>query len=293
MKTTGPKIAKMAASLLAAVVLSSCAKDDSGQQVKPLQEEALEERAPGANSTNSPNALDKAPSHSNKPWPHDYKAEQYPGGAFAITDFGEPPSGDAVEVIKNLENLAKSGSSKASYGIYLKLNVCLDRLNEAAAGNGRKSDRQRLKECDGLTPDDYSRASEWLSLAAEQGSLPAQLVYASDGQAVLGTPADLIRNPDAVKEYKEKSYQYLRRAATHGSVDALVSIGNSYLDGIMLDADPVAGYAYFKVVSSIDPSLVSRRKLEHLESSLSSNQLMEARRMQLEIRNECCNGSAK
>ncbi|WP_155760632.1 tetratricopeptide repeat protein [Stenotrophomonas maltophilia] len=223
----------------------------------------------------------------------DYVADEYPGGAFIVSDFGSPPAGDAIDAIRKLEAAAKAGNSKASYEIYLKLNQCLNVLKDSRAQQTLPSDADTVKNCESLGPDDYAKASEWLSLAAEQGSLGAQLLYASDPEAIVGDASEMLRNPGAVDEYKERSNSYLRKAASQGSVDALSALGDTYMNGIMAPQDLPTSYAYFLTMKRIDPQLLSRRKLEFFENTLTASQIAEANRKSMEIYNECCRKKAR
>jgi TPR repeat protein len=226
-------------------------------------------------------------------WPRDFKADEYPGGAFAITDFGSPPPGDAAEAIRTLEPLARNGSSKASYEIFLKLNECLD-IEKATEESQPQSDetiawrKESHDKCKNLNPDDYSKMQEWLLLAASQGSLPAQLSYATNVEAVLGGPTEYLSAPEAVIEYKERSFAFLRSAAQAGSIDAINALGDRYANGIMLQKDLSTSYAYFLVTSKVNKELVSQRKMDLIYQELTPAQRVEANHKGMEIYNECC-----
>ncbi|OBU49538.1 hypothetical protein A9K69_19580 [Stenotrophomonas maltophilia] len=152
--------------------------------------------------------------------------------------------------------------------------------------------KESATRCQGLTPDDYASASEWLSLAASQGSLSAQLTYAGNVEAVIGDASDLLRDPDAVKAYKERSHEYLKSAMRYGSIDALISLGNSYGYGIMMERDFSLSYAYFLAAAKADPKLNNSPEIRYLKEQLSSTQISEATRKGNAIYDECCNRPA-
>lgn len=216
------------------------------------------------------------------------EAQTYPGGAFVVTDFGSPPPGDAASVIRSLEPQARAGSATASYEIFLKINQCMNLLKESQ--RGEPAEAVTGKDCRSLGADDYAQAAEWLGLAAEQGSLGAQLLYASSPETIVGDASEMLRNPAAVAAYKESAASYLRTAAARGSIDALNTLGNAYMNGIMVDQDLTSAYAYFLTINRVDPEQISRRKIDAFENQLSPSQIAEATQKSEKIYNECCHG---
>ena len=277
--------------ILLAFLLSGCADDDK----------LTTQRVDASGAPRSQAAVSHVPFHESgreQTWPLDYQSKEYPGGAFAITDFGSPPPGDAAQVIRALEPLAKSGNSKASYEIFLKINECLDYLQSVQTSGSERPDlaatrKESATRCKNLSPDDYASASEWLSLSAEQGSLSAQLTYASLVEPVLGGASDYLRDPDAVKEYKERSHRYLSNAARKGSIDALMTLGDGYANGIMLERDFKTSYAYYLAVDKVAPNLVSKSSMAYLKSQLNTTQLHDAIQKGDQIYVECCKNSRK
>ncbi len=277
--------------ILLAIVLSGCSDNSATVASSVDDKSGLRQDSPIAPSRES-QAVEGAVSR-DQVWPRDYKANEYPGGAFTVTDYGSAPEGDAASVIKSLEPLAKSGSSKASFEIFLKTNECLgliksDTPKESKSAERLSWERTATERCKNLTPDDYAKASEWLELAAFQGSLPAQLTYASNVESIIGEASDYLRDPDAVKSYKERSHRYLTNAARRGSVDALLSLGNDYGYGIMAERSYTTSYAYFLATKKIDPNLVSEVKTSFLKSKLTPEQIRDATQMGESIYDECC-----
>lgn len=269
-------------------VLAGCTQHGEEQE-----QSTLTSQDPSQSSPTTQNVPHQGHDRRRQALARDLQINEYPGGAFIITDFGLPPPGDAATAIAGLKAIAKSGNARASYEIYLKINQCLNALNDYRAQQTRDSDAKTLRNCESLAPEDYSTASEWLLLAAEQGSLGAQLLYASDPEAAIGDASAMLSNPAAIEEYKERSNRYLVEAAAQGSVDALSALGDTYMNGIMAKQNLPLSYAYFLAMKRIDSQLVSGRKTEFFESELSPSQLTEANKKSMEIYDECCAGKAR
>ena len=220
--------------------------------------------------------------------------------AFLLTDPGAILSGDALEVIAQLEPRAMNGDAEAAYAIFLKLSDCKSKLSgehagalpqysNAGAAQGLLSELERAEqECGGLSDAAYHRSGDWLEKAAAGGSLAAQLYYAADPAQIVGSQADMLRQPDRVKDYKSKAMSYLSVASSNGSIDATLGLANAYWAGVLVDADPVRSYAYYYAVSSVDANLVPRRRMNDLAGGLSSQQLSDAISQGRKIYEQCC-----
>jgi len=210
------------------------------------------------------------------------------GRAFTVEDFGSNVSGSATDVIEQLKDQALAGDATASYAIFLKLNECV-RLNERRAkGQPVRADEALISSCNKLSAEDEVSSPKWLGLAAEQGNIGAQLLYSMDSASALGGPAALLRDPEAVIEYKARAKTYLESLASQGSIDALLQLGNAYQAGVLVPEDLVTSRAYFEAVRLADPSLVSKMQLKGLEGSMSPDQLSLALRKGEEIHGSCC-----
>lgn len=210
------------------------------------------------------------------------------GRAFAVRDFGTPPEGDAEQVVRNLEDSARGGSGQASYAIHLKLWHCHHVLKPTRLKT--PVDPGQWEECKGLSPERLEESIDWLGLAAEQGHLGAQIRFASDAEAVLGGMTGIFKDPDAAKEYKRKSMEYLHAAARRGSTDAMSRIGDDYLHGVRVERDPVLSYAYYLALQRAHSRSTSTLNMKYLEKELSVNQIEQAKRKSKEIYDECCSG---
>ena len=189
------------------------------------------------------------------------RVRQLSGRAYAVEDYGPIPPGTVHEVISRLSPLALAGDATASYGIFQKLNECKDINRRASRGVALHASENVATACIELSAEDELSSSRWLSLAAEQGNIGARLLYAADSQSALGGPAELLRNPDRTKEYKQTAVGYLQEMANQGSADALLQLGNAYHAGVLVDEDRVTSRAYFEAVRLADPSIVPARQV--------------------------------
>jgi len=279
--------------LLLTIVLSGCS--ENSQQAGQSADDTSRTRQSLTSTAPHAPQISANKSSRDQTWSQEYKLKEYPGGAFALADPGSPPTGDAAAVIKSLETIAKSGNSKASFEIYQKIQECLDIIQnqdgtEQISTGYEKHKKEASNRCKNLSTDDYARASEWLELAATQGSLPAQLIYSTNISASLGgDAADYIRDPDGVANYKERAITFLNNASKMGSIDALGILSDYYQNGVMVEQNSSISYAYLAAIAKAAPDLTPKRQMNILERSLSPSEITEARRKAEEIFNECCN----
>lgn len=210
------------------------------------------------------------------------------GRAYAVEDFGQVPSGTVDQVIAKLSPLALAGDAAASYGIYLKINECANISRRAARGSALGARPEVAAACADLSVENELSSSKWLSLAAEQGNIGAQLLYAADSESALGGPAEMLRDPDRVKDYKQRAVGYLENLVSQGSVDALLQLGNAYHAGVLIDGDPITSRAYFEAVRLADPTVVPVQQVSALDKKLSAQQLSQALRKGNQIHDSCC-----
>lgn len=230
----------------------------------------------------------RIPADSSAPANRGMVVRRLSGRAFVIDDFGAVPTGNPAEVVRQLEAQARGGDANASYGIFLKINECLAVSKRAAQGLQSRVNPDVVMACRQLAADDAAKSAEWLSLAAEQGNVSAQLLYASDPESVLGDSSEILRDPDRAKEYKAKAIDYLRSAANQGSVDALMRLANAYDVGVLASRDPVSSLAYFNAVGMVDPSLVPQKQVEMLRQSMDAGQLASSLKQGEGIYGSCC-----
>lgn len=210
------------------------------------------------------------------------------GSAYTFTDMGGVPEGDAESVVRNLSSAALAGEAKASYAIHLKLRECAGMMKRFANERASTIRESTYAHCMSLPAEHYESASRWLVLAAEQGHVGAQLLYAADPEAILGSPADMLRDPDAVKQYKAMAMKYLEAASADGSIDALIHLGDAYWTGVLADQDLVAAHAYYQVAARIEPPFVSPTRMEAIRKKLTPQEINYSYSKGMKIHDGCC-----
>jgi len=217
--------------------------------------------------------------------PRGVKVRNLAGRAYVIEEFGVAPPGDAAEVVERLKPLAKSGDAATTYALYLKIRQCVDQVSVRP---GAPRNPEVFEQCKRLAADDYVAAGDWLALAADQGSVPAQLLYATDAESVLGSEADMLRDPDRVKAYKVRAVAYLNHAAEGGSVDALLLLASAYRNGVLVDENPGTSYAYFDAARAVSPELIPVRDMEEVAGQLGPKELAASTQKGRGIYEQCC-----
>lgn len=258
-----------------------------------LNETAFSSEPPSSNeSFNSERTISTprtvAASAPSSPANRSVRIRHLSGRAYSVEDFGPIPAGTVDEVLEKLSAAALAGDATASYGIFLKLNECKDINRRASRGTSLQAPDNVAAACIDLSAENEVSSSRWLSLAAEQGNIGARLLYAADSDSALGGPAELLRNPDRAKEYKQTAVGYLKEMASQGSTDALLQLGNAYHAGVLIDGDLVTSRAYFEAVRLVDPSIVPARQVSTLDKSLSGEKLSLALRKGNQIYDSCC-----
>lgn len=222
--------------------------------------------------------------------------------AFAISRSGAfRPSGNARDFILSRIGASDAGDSTATFEIYLATLDCRnagspDEIQSAALllaksdqMSSLESSDQRLKECSSLLKDSALNVpGKWLLKAAQQGSVEAMLLYATDTQSAFGGSDAAIRNPEAVVEWKKDAASFLNTAASQGSVDALVALGRANTSGIIVEKNPTEAYAYYLAARKAMPSAFSEKLLDMYSEELSPAQQQAAIRRADEIYRNCC-----
>lgn len=222
--------------------------------------------------------------------------------AFAISRDGSfRPTGDARNFVLSRVDASNSGDSIATFEIYLAALDCRNagspsEIQSAAALTSRsdqqaalESSDQRLKECSSLLNDStLSPPGKWLLKAAQQGSLEAMLLYATDTESAFGGSRAAIQSPEAVMAWKRDSESFLNMAASQGSVDALVALGRANTNGIIVEKDPTEAYAYYLAARRAIPSAFSEKLLGRYKEDLTPAQQQAAIRRADTIYKNCC-----
>ncbi|MDV2453666.1 hypothetical protein [Xanthomonas hortorum] len=222
------------------------------------------------------------------------------GRAFSIVRNEQRPDGDALNYVRSLLEKSKAGDASATYEIYIAVSQCNATLQPPAQGvldayrevgaevNYLKSIDKRFQECKSLTEDFDLMRTPWLDLAAQQGSIEAMVMYASDPDSVIGSPSEYLSHADRLVDYRKKAVGYLQQAAGMGSVDALMALGRAYDSGIITEKSAIKSYAYYKALESVQPNTDLQAVLEVSRKSLNQAQVSQADRLAGEIVNSCC-----
>jgi hypothetical protein len=225
------------------------------------------------------------------------------GRSFSISRSGPMrPAGDALEYAERLLSLSDSGDASATYGIFLANLDCQNKMRFGGNAyrdvnpgkdpskpiNQADETARELQECEGLLTDKRFQYKNWLEAAAEQGSIEAMLMYPINPDHILGNPQEYALKPDLVQKWKDDSIQYLTKASSLGSVDALYGLSEAYDNGIIIDADPVEAYAYRLAVSKATGAAIDEEKHSDLVDSLTHKQIKAANDRSEEIINKCC-----
>lgn len=232
--------------------------------------------------------MDRATEARNRNLRNGITTRSLTGRAYTFIDMGGVPDGDAASVVRDLSSAALAGEAKASYAIHLKLRQCAGMMKRFDMEGASAVRQATYESCRSLSAEHYDSASEWLTLAAEQGHVGAQLLYVSDPEATLGSQADMLRDPDAVKQYKATAMKYLKAASADGSIDALIQLGDAYRIGVLADQDLVAAYAYYQVAARIEPRFVSSTRMEEIRKRLTPQELHHSHTKGMMIHDECC-----
>lgn len=213
------------------------------------------------------------------------------------------PEGPVGEVFDRLKARADQGDGVASFGIYQKLKQCAQLLSRGVneelvaayekAGHGdaylQGIERQAV-DCQGAAGLlKNERPGLWLERAADQGALIAQLVYAADQPTVLGTPQDMINNPEKLIQYKKKAMGFLHSAASSGSSEAMFDLANAYTQGFFTDRAPERAYAYAYAAALRSSSPAATQLRDRYAADLSTEQVQRGTIEGKRIFDQCCN----
>lgn len=269
--------------LIASLLLAGgCSRDGESTPARELQGSP---QPPSPTSAASPPPASSTPS---SPANREVKVRHLSGRAYLVEDFGAIPDGPINSVIAGLKARALAGDATASYAIFLKINECADINRRTSKGLDPRANPATAEDCLKLPAQDEVSSSEWLTLAAEQGNIGARLLYSMDSESALGGPAEMLRDPDRTKEYKQRAVGYLQEMASQGSTDALLQLGNAYHAGVLVNEDLVASRAYFEAARLTDQSVVPTQQLQNLDKSLSAEQLSTALIKGAQIHGSCC-----
>lgn len=222
------------------------------------------------------------------------------GRAYFIRSLPIDLEGDALEFVNQRLVAARGGNGLASYEIPLRIDACRRAtkpgdqgvyLAYAQRGLGQQymlGVAKELERCAPLLFRGDLLAENWLEQAAQQGEVEAQLLYAQDPAATLGTLSELLANPERAIEYRRVAVSQLQRALESGNLDALDALGDIYQRGILAPKDLSAAYAHKLALQQIDAMPSRNRELAALRNALSPAEVSAAEGAASEIRKMCC-----
>jgi hypothetical protein len=136
------------------------------------------------------------------------------------------------------------------------------------------------------------KARELIIQAARAGNLHAQLEFATYAapRPRPGEALDLamIRQSEAITEYKRESMQYLHQVANAGIPDALGRLGSAYWDGVLTAQDPVQAYAYLYAADLVNSNEKIPQVLNDIAATLDQQSLQRAIAQGERVANQCC-----
>jgi TPR repeat protein len=149
--------------------------------------------------------------------------------------------------------------------------------------------KRRLEKCNGVTQAELDDSVKWLQTAADAGSAEAMAAYPLYGNVDL-TAQEMLKDPQAVQEYKDRSKRYLDTLVAAGSSSAMYAVAMDYENGVMLPQNSQLAYAYM-----FASELTSKRNVDEtafpftkFSSSLTPEQVESAREMGRRIHAACC-----
>ncbi len=228
------------------------------------------------------------------------RRQQVSGRAYFIKAPPTETQGDALHFVSERLKLAEAGDGIASYEIHLRAESCRRATEPGDAGVYRgyakvglglqymQSIESELADCKSLMDDQQILSTNWLELAAAQGSVEAQLLYAQNPRAILGSYQDVLTDPDRLLDYRSTALSHLQSALSSGSLDALDALGDIYSRGILAPASPPDAYIHKLALQRLDPRPSREHELAELKAHLSPDQLVAAEPAATKIINACC-----
>ena len=200
------------------------------------------------------------------------------------------PEGDALAYVQSLLPASRSGNANATFNIFLAALDCrrayTGSLDGSEAGQMSLED---LKECETLLSDKELLDMDWLTEAAEQGSIEAMTMYSINPDYVLpGGPQSYLSDPEAVQRWKSNAKMYLEKAALSGSQDAFIAISNGYSNGVIYEYNPISELGYAMAAEKINPIPGFEEAYRPMAKSLSPTQLRQSESLSEALYKQCC-----
>jgi len=227
--------------------------------------------------------------------------------AFVFEDSYEPVPGNASDVIKALMPLARAGDADAALDIHMKISECRYAMNSSNSSGKlleayrkagvdleavARAREKTLDECASLVSNgiDGVEDEKWLELAAQNGSVYAKLLYATDPASTLGGESEIMKNPEALIEYRRKAMRFLEQAADRGSIEALVMLSKAYESGTLVTKNSQMAYAYYLAANSVHPRATAPSYLQALQQQAAKDGAGNVDALVESILQRCCKG---
>lgn len=220
--------------------------------------------------------------------------------AYQIARVGDiRPPGDALAYVKERLAMSDIGDGLATLEIYLTVMDCRSQLVKSTHGPGGigtpplgmvdlQAMERKLHECNELFGDAVFMEGNWLTRAAQQGSIEAKLYYTIDTATVLGSPFERLSNPESMMDWKENAATYLHDVAATGNLDAVLRLSDAYDRGLIVQKNREMAYAYALAANRIQPGLSGPIAMRELEEGLSMKQRESAVTLSRQIYSSCC-----
>ena len=192
------------------------------------------------------------------------------------------PDSPLVDSYEQLSTAARNGDSVAAYTLSSALRICdrvvssetelkqqIEELQQTHIVKDTKTGfavyvdnvdervkrmNEEFEYCNGISSEQKDEFGPLLLQAADEGLISAQLDVVRLEPPISIDPAD----DQAFEEFRLTALEYLEAARDAGSVEALYQLGVQYLDGTLVDNDPVEAYAYLYAATQAYESDTSR-----------------------------------
>ncbi len=197
------------------------------------------------------------------------------------------------------KELSADGDDSAALRVFKVLNDCssVDRNHAKAERALAKGEIDRAEgfldradrlsgACKEIDSGDISNAVAWLKRSADLGNDEARLLYRAFGGP---SEEEAFRNPDSVKDYKDRAVRYLLEASANGNVEAMSFLATEFYQGNLVDRNVLAALSYaYAVERSGVGSPYAPQLIETWSQEVSPEVLEQASSLGWEILDRCC-----
>lgn len=171
------------------------------------------------------------------------------------------PTIPVAELVTRLQPRAEKGDTGAALELFQALNWCRGLLRGNPVPDGGflasipedvretilKGKERQLELCASVPLVDTDEAFHWVDMAAAQGDLHAQYLYAALGLDVVGGIVRAARDEEPLFEYKARARGYLHNLVRECSEDAAYRLSQAYQGkGVLYKPDDFSAYVYLR-----------------------------------------------